>query len=152
MLRISKMTDYGIVLLAHFARLPGRPVLSAREVAEANGVPLPTAAKLFRQLHRARLVDSVRGAGGGYALAGSPEEIDVARIVMVLEGPIALTGCSLPTDIQCDSEPVCPLRDHWPHINLAVRTALEQVTLADLIRPLPRRATASTPPALAPGK
>lgn len=137
MLRISKLTDYGIVCLAHFARNPTVPVFSAREVSDAVGVPLPTVSKLFRVLMRSGLLESRRGVGGGYALCEPPDQIDVAKIIAALEGPVAVTECSDPDSSTCGTEHTCPLRDHWPHINLAVRTALASVSLADLIVPLP---------------
>ena len=138
MLRISKLTDYGIVLLAHFARSPAGAVLSAREVSEATAVALPTVAKLVRHLTRAGVLTSTRGKAGGYSLAVDPERLDVATIIGVFEGPIGLTQCSLGDSETCESEVHCPLREHWPHISFAVRTALEAVTLADLTKPLAR--------------
>jgi FeS assembly SUF system regulator len=139
MLKISKLTDYGIVLLAHFARTPELEIQSARQVAMATGVSLPTVSKLVKHLTRGGLLCSTRGKDGGYALAVSPDEIDVASIIGVLEGPIGLTQCSLDEGEACEDEVHCPLREYWPPISLAVRTALEAVTLADLTKPLPSK-------------
>ena len=137
MLRISKLTDYGIVCLAHFAREPSGTVLSAREVAVGTGIPAPTVSKLFRCLTRGGLLVSQRGVAGGYSLSRPPALNDVSAIVTVLEGPVSVTECSDPVAQACDNELTCPLRDHWPQINIAIRAALSSVSLADLITPVP---------------
>ncbi|MFN8641238.1 MAG: SUF system Fe-S cluster assembly regulator [Candidatus Binatia bacterium] len=146
MIRISRLTDYGIVLLSHMAAQPDH-VHTAAELAGETHLPLPTVSKLLRLLTREGLLQSQRGVNGGYGLARAPEAITVSRAVAALEGPIALTTCTsaIPTD--CSHEPICPVRGHLNLINLAVRQALDAVTLADLARrpratalPGPRRA------------
>ncbi|GIW40548.1 MAG: SUF system Fe-S cluster assembly regulator [Candidatus Binatia bacterium] len=133
MIRIARMTDYGIVIMRHLASEPRQPK-NASAVARAARLPRATVSKLLRMLAREGLLVSFRGAGGGYELARSPNEISVAEIIQALEGPIALTNCSSrPSD--CAHEPVCPVRGHWQQINAAIRTALETVTLANLVNP-----------------
>lgn len=135
MLRISKLTDYGIVLLARFAAAPRDAQLSAREMAEATRLPPPVVSKLLKQLASAGLLESLRGAKGGYRLAGQPEAITVAEIVHALEGPIALMECTAGPG-HCEQESRCTVQEPWHRINRAVRDALARVTLADLARPL----------------
>lgn len=136
MLRISKLTDYGIVLLAHFAQEPPEATLNAREMAEATGLPAPVVSKMLKALSAAELLHSHRGAKGGYQLARSPAEVTVAEIVERLEGPIALMACSAGPG-NCEQESVCQVRAPWLRINRAVHHALERVTLEDLARPGP---------------
>ncbi len=131
MIRISRLTDYGIVLLTHMAVQPER-VHNATEVAAETHLPLPTVSKLLRLLARERLLESHRGVKGGYGLARRPDEITIASIVAALEGPIAITTCSSSTPQDCEHETLCPVRGHWNLINLAIRQALEAITLADL--------------------
>jgi FeS assembly SUF system regulator len=137
MIRMRKMTDYGIVILAHFARHDAAHMHSARSVAEETRLAPPTVSKLLKHLTTAGLLTSSRGASGGYQLSVLPESINLAEIVEALEGPIGITECSEPGGNQCEETGHCKLSMHWPHINLAVRAALAAITLSDISRPLP---------------
>ncbi len=132
MLRISKLTDYGTVLLAHLATHQ-TSVLSAADIAAATGIALPTASKLLKSLARAELVSSTRGANGGYRLSRPPQDISAAAVIDALEGPVSITECSA-TDGDCEHESVCSVGNAWQRINVAIRRALEDVTLNDLVR------------------
>ena len=132
MLRISKLTDYGTVLLAHLASNQAT-VRSAADVAAATGIALPTVSKLLKLLARADLVISTRGANGGYRLARAPHEITAADVIDALEGPVSITECSA-SDGDCEHEGMCSVGDAWQRINVAIRRALQDVTLNDLIR------------------
>ena len=156
MLRISKLTDYGIVLLATFAeRAPGS-TCNARELAETTQLPFPMVGKVLKSLAQAELLVSHRGAKGGYALARPPEAITVAEIIEALEGPIALVECSAGPG-QCGQESSCHVRDPWQIIHSTIRATLAHVTLDGLVRPgagtllqiatlLPREAAAPAEP------
>ena len=135
MLRISKLTDYGIMLLARFAAEPRDVQLSARGMAECTALPLPAVSKMLKQLAGAGLLESLRGAKGGYRLARTPEAITVAEIVHALEGPIALMECTAGPG-HCEVEARCTVSEPWHRINRAVHDALSRVTLADLARPI----------------
>ena len=132
MLRISKLTDYGTVVLAELAGDPGA-VCSAADVAAATGIGLPTVSKLLKSLARAGLVVSTRGVNGGYQLSRAPREISAADVIDALEGPVSITECSA-NDSSCDYEQVCNVGGAWQRINVAIRKALEEVSLADLLR------------------
>ena len=131
MLRISKLTDYGTVVLAHLASRPG--VVSAADVAAGTGVALPTVSKLLKALGRAGLVRSTRGANGGYELARAPREISAAEVIDALEGPVSITECSS-DESHCEHEDVCNVGGAWQRINVAIRRALDDVSLEDLLR------------------
>ena len=131
MLRMSKLTDYATVVLAHLARAGGR-LHSAADVAAATGLAVPTVSKLLKLLTRAGLVASVRGAQGGYRLARPAEQISAADVIDALEGPVAITACSS-ADVQCDLEAVCRVGSAWQRINTAIRLALKDVSLTQLI-------------------
>lgn len=132
MLRISKLTDYGTVLLAHLAANQAT-VRSAADVAGATGIALPTVSKLLKSLARAGLVRSTRGANGGYRLSRPPQDISAADVIDALEGPVSITECSA-TDSDCEHEGVCTVGGAWQRINVAIRRALQDVTLNDLVR------------------
>ncbi|UCG73555.1 MAG: SUF system Fe-S cluster assembly regulator [Chromatiales bacterium] len=133
MLRISRLTDYGTMILAYLAQDAGRRC-SASDVALATHVALPTVQKLLKVLARAGLVDSARGADGGYSLARPATAITAAEIVGVLEGPVAVTECSADSS-ECELESLCLVGGAWQKINQAILDALEGITLADLRAP-----------------
>lgn len=134
MLRLSKLTDYGMVLMADLADTPDA-TRNAAEIAADTRIATPTVRKLLKLLAQAGLVESARGANGGYRLAGAAEAISVTQIITALEGPIGLTECSLHKG-RCGIESDCRLRGNWQVINNAVRDALAGVTLADMAKPL----------------
>jgi len=131
MLRMSKMTDYGIVLMTRLAIDP-KGQHTAADLAGQVGMPLPTVSKILKQLTRAQLLASSRGAHGGYNLARPPETISIAEIITILEGPIGLTEC-VATPGECEQEPHCATRVHWEWINRAVYGALNEIKLADMV-------------------
>jgi FeS assembly SUF system regulator len=132
MIRLNKMTDYAVVMLAHMAGDDGK-VVTATQMALDSGVPLPSVSKLMKQLSKAGILTSHRGAGGGYSLSRTASDISVAQMVTALEGPIALTACIDGTDTSCGSLPLCAMSGHWNQVNRAIQGALEGVSLADMI-------------------
>lgn len=146
MLRISKLTDYGTVVLGHLASGPDG-VASAAEVAAGTGIALPTVSKLLKLLAKSELVTSTRGAHGGYRLAREATAISAASIIDALEGPVSITECS-GSDSHCNFEAFCCVGGAWQRINVAIRGALQDISLQDLLRsnsPLPRFEFAGMP-------
>ena len=134
MLRISKMTDYGVVLSTHLA-VTSAPQ-AVRDLALATRIPQPTVSKVLKTLTKAGLVVSQRGAHGGYRLARAPEETRILEVITALEGPVAVTECSDESaDASCEYEPACGVRANWVLINAAVQRALAGITLADMNAP-----------------
>jgi FeS assembly SUF system regulator len=136
MLRMSRITDYGIVLLAHLASAPEGQVHNARELAESAGLPLPVVSKILKALTREGLLHSQRGAKGGYALSRPAAEISVAAVIDALEGPIAITECGVQPGA-CERESRCAVHAPWQRINRAVRQTLEGVPLSELLAARP---------------
>lgn len=135
MLRISKMADYGIVLASHMAGRDVGVVHAVSDLAGQTGLPQPTVSKVLKHLARGGVVESQRGARGGYRLARAPEAVTVAEILQAIEGPIAVTECSSDeAPGACDYEGACDVQPSWQLINRTVRTALEGVRLSDLAR------------------
>jgi len=137
MLRVSKLTDYATVIMTVLADTT-EAVLSAQDVAARARLELPTVSKLLKQLAHAGLVESFRGVNGGYRLAREPEQITIAQIVTAMEGPIGMTECSAHVGL-CDHESHCGVRVNWQRINHAIAHALASVTLADMLKPAPRK-------------
>ena len=134
MLRLSKLTDYATVILSFIAR-DNTHVHAAMEIASATGIALPTVSKILKLLVNGKVLISTRGAKSGYALARAPENITVAAVISAVEGPIALTECSI-SQQGCEQASGCDIRGNWSLINQTIHNALESVTLADMIRPV----------------
>jgi FeS assembly SUF system regulator len=130
MLKMSRLTDYGTGVLAYLANAGSRPH-SANEVAELTGLPAATVSKVLKLLTRSGLVTSHRGAQGGYVLSRPATEITAAEVIDALEGPVALTECSI-EDGSCELESICLVGNAWQRINVAIRRALEEISLAEL--------------------
>ena len=130
MLRISRLTDYATVILAALAGAPGR-VQTAAALAGQTHIAAPTVSKLLKQLQRAALVTSTRGLHGGYQLARPATQISAAAILDALEGPMALTDCSVGHG-NCEIEQSCRVGRVWQRLNLAIRRSLYEVSLAQL--------------------
>lgn len=139
MLRLTKLTDYATVVLTEMARTPDA-VHSAHELAGRVRMETPTVSKVLKQLAKAGLIVSYRGANGGYRLVRPPERINVAQMLEAMEGPLGMTECSIHEGL-CAQEDVCHVRANWQRINQAVLSALRQVSLAEMAHPL-------TPPAV----
>jgi FeS assembly SUF system regulator len=134
MIRITRQTDYGIILLAFLAGRPADEVRTARDVATSFHLPLPMVSKIMKSLARGGILSSHRGVKGGYSLARNPETITVGDVIEVLEGPIAMTECAS-TPGSCETEKLCPVRGNWLRISVAVREALERIPLTEMVAP-----------------
>jgi FeS assembly SUF system regulator len=136
MFRLNKLTDYGIVLMAHVARSGEDMPHTARSVAKETRIPLPTVGKLLRELHDSGLLVSHRGTKGGYNLARNAGDISVSDIILALEGPIGFTECSVEPGL-CGMERRCAIKSNSQIIGDALRDALDHVMLSDLNHELP---------------
>ena len=134
-IKLNKLTDYAVVILTclHSSK---RSIWTANLIARETGVPVPTAAKLIKILAKADIIFSQRGARGGCKLARPAQKITVADVIKAVEGPIALTDCVDGGAGECGVENICPMRGNWEQVNVAIRTALEAVTVADMAVPL----------------
>jgi len=135
MLRISKLTDYAILMMVELAR--DGEMLSAHALAERIHVEVPTASKVLKLLAGNELLESYRGANGGYRVSRTAAEISVAEVIAAIEGPIAMTECSVEEGL-CAQEDNCGLRSNWQRISLAVAQALRDVSLAEMSAPVGR--------------
>ena len=136
MLKISRLTDYGLLASVYLARHHGR-IVSAREIAEFYHLPIPMITKVLKTLHQGGLVSSHRGVGGGYSFDGDAESVTLGALIDMLEGPWDLTECETFDDhgeATCAIRIACPSRRFMFGINRAIKGAFEQVTLGDLVR------------------
>lgn len=133
MFRLSKLADYATVLMACLADEAGGQ-LSAQALAERTRLESPTVSKLLKQLAQAGLVQSTRGAAGGYRLARNAAAISIADIIAAIEGPLGMTECSIHHGL-CGRESFCTVSSNLRKISAAVESALREVTLVDMAAP-----------------
>lgn len=138
MLRISKLADYGTVVMVYLAR-HAQELCNARDIALHTHLAIPTVSKILKRLTGAGLLSSVRGVTGGYRLQRSAAEISISQIIYALEEHRGFTECSLqPND--CSLQGVCTIQGNWRLISHAIETALDSVSLEALAKPtLPKR-------------
>jgi FeS assembly SUF system regulator len=134
MFRLSKITDYGIVLLAQLAKTPEGISRNARDLAQQAELPVPVVSKVLKLLAREHLLSSQRGVHGGYSLARPAERISVTAVINALEGPVAITECARGPSF-CSHEGTCAVRDPIHVLNDIVRKTLATVSLADITDP-----------------
>ncbi|HVM22489.1 MAG TPA: SUF system Fe-S cluster assembly regulator [Sphingomicrobium sp.] len=132
-MRLTHLADYAVVIMTAAARRSPGERLSATDLADETGLPLPTTQKLLGRLAGAGLLNSARGAGGGFALARPGSEISLAEIVEAVEGPIAMTVCSGHEGASdCALDARCRVKPHMNTVSNAVRGALGAVSLQSL--------------------
>lgn len=134
MFRINKLTDYATLLLAEMAASP-EAVFSATDLAERGHLEVPTVSKVMKLLAQAQLVESFRGAAGGYRLARAVERISLADVVAAIEGPIGVTECSLHQGL-CSHESHCGVSAPWQRVSQAVEATLRGIPLSDMCHSL----------------
>jgi FeS assembly SUF system regulator len=128
MFRLSKLTDYAMVVLVRLAK--DGAVQTSPGIAACTAIPEPTVAKVLKALAVASLVRSTRGARGGYTLDRPAETITIAQVIEAIDGPIALTACV--DGGGCEVGGTCPMHRVWDPVNEAIRGALDGITLAQM--------------------
>lgn len=166
MLQLTKRTEYGLIALVHMVDKGGEFV-SAREISDIYTIPRRLLAEVLKDLSRTGLVESLRGATGGYALARRAEAITIGDVVTALEGAPTLASCdsdvrhiigrlsqgkldrasgknkSAPTAAKsCEVEPVCPIRSPLQRIREGIWHQMEHTSLRSLVEPAPQPVTA----------
>ncbi|MGE3770712.1 MAG: SUF system Fe-S cluster assembly regulator [Bdellovibrionales bacterium] len=132
MIKVSKLADYAVVVLAALAARDGKAVPAA-ELSQITGLPQPTVAKVLKQLAKAGIIDSARGVQGGYTLVADSKELSVETIITAIDGPVRVTECA-DNHVSCMASDMCQLHGRWAPVNRALKSALASVSLADLMR------------------
>jgi FeS assembly SUF system regulator len=133
MLRLSKLTDYGVVVLVQLAS--DTQVQTAPCIARATGIPEPTVAKVLKILAANAIVLSQRGAHGGYRLSRPLHATSIADVIMAIDGPITMTACVETGSGSCEAKGLCPVHGRWDRVNEVIQQALTSITLADMVQP-----------------
>ena len=135
MIRMTRLTDYGIMLLTLFARDEKHPMKSARDLSQQAKLPLPTVSKILKLLAKHGLLVAHRGVRGGFTLSRKPDRITMAEVIGALEGPIGMTDCCAPPS-DCGIQNSCIVKSNWMKINKVVKEALDRITLAEMTHPI----------------
>ena len=133
MLRISKLADYGSIVMVYLAKHE-HELCNARDIALQTHLAVPTVSKILKRLAGAGLLTSVRGVAGGYRLQRPATAISVAQIIFAFEEHRGFTECSLQPN-ECSLQGVCTVQGNWRLISHAIETALDSVSLEALARP-----------------
>lgn len=133
MIKLAKLTDYAVVVLAEMAVSKG-VLLSASALAERTELPEPTVAKILKMLTAGNLIASVRGANGGYRLEREAASIPITAVIEAMEGPVSLTACAEGSHDTCARKGSCAVEARWNGVNKALNAALANVTLADMVQ------------------
>lgn len=131
MLKLSRLTDYALVILVDLASQ--EHLAPTSEIALRTGIPDPTVSKVLKMLTKSRIVQSTRGACGGYSLTKAMNEISVAEIISAIEGPISLTTCTSDDGEGCNISSLCPLSSGWKHVNDVINSTLSGMSINDLL-------------------
>lgn len=132
MLQISRRVEYALRACIYLASVGQEDVVSFKDIAEKQNVPKDFMAKILRSLVDAQILRSVRGAGGGFALARRPDEITFLDVMVATEGPIALNACSAHGE-GCNHAGACTMESVWQRAELAMLSVFRQTTIDDVV-------------------
>ena len=130
-MRTTAKADYAVRAAVELAA--AGDMVTAEQIAHATGIPHNFLENILRDLRRAGLVESRRGQAGGYLLAKPADEISIADVIRAVEGPLANVRGLSPEALDYDGA-AAKLRDVWVALRASVRSVLESVTLADVVR------------------
>jgi FeS assembly SUF system regulator len=132
MIKISKLSDYAVVVLSALAEVDGRQ-MNASGLSAYTGLPEPTVAKVLKLLAREQILVSERGVNGGYKLLISPDRLSIGRIIKAIDGPVSVTSCVDNAENACAYQSRCTSKGRWNKVNNAVRDTFESISLADMM-------------------
>lgn len=131
------MADYGLLITNELVKNSSE-LMKTEEIANLVQLPLTTVRKILQHLVDAQIVQSFRGINGGYRLARMSHTINIAEVIIAIEGPIAITECSVAHG-SCNMESHCHLKDNWSYINFVVDQILHKITLADMAKSMDKK-------------
>jgi len=132
MIRISRLADYGVVLMCEMSLSQGY-THSAHSLSEKTSMSESAIMKILKLLVKSKLLDSIRGPKGGYIVKKDPKDISVLDVVNAIDGPVAVTLCSQDSYESCEFKAACAAERGWVNINKALQTTLSGFTIADFI-------------------
>jgi Rrf2 family protein len=131
MLKLTKKADYGLMAMKHLAEHADRGACSAKDVAEAYGIPPEALAKILQKLAKAGLLNSQHGMNGGYTLARDPGLISAFEVIRAIDGPLFITSC-ISVRGECGQSGRCTIREPLRRVNQSIEEVLKRITISEM--------------------
>src|SRR5579863_1970475 len=131
MLKLTKKADYGLMALKYLAEHPEKPAVSAKDVADAYGIPAQLLAKILQRLTKTGLLRSHAGMNGGYELARDPRQISAFEVIHAIDGPLFITSCFKGAK-SCELTPSCTIKEPLARVNETISGVLKSISIHDL--------------------
>jgi Rrf2 family protein len=132
MLKLTKKADYGLIAMRFLAEQGSGSSLSAKDIAEAHGIPTELLAKILQKLVKAQLLVSHHGINGGYVLARDPHSISAFEVIRAIEGPVFITSCVTVSGTSCEHTDRCTVREPLRKVRESIEQVLSQITISDM--------------------
>lgn len=134
MLRLTKKADYGLIAVTHLAVRGAKGTVSAKEIADAYGIPLPLLSKILQKLAKGGLLDSTHGTNGGYKLARDASRISALEVIRTIDGPVFLTSCRTHQG-DCSQSQQCTVREPLRKVHEGIVRILASIKISDMSKP-----------------
>ena len=131
MLKLTKKADYGLMAMKHLAEHADRGACSAKDVAEAYGIPPEALAKILQKLAKAGLLHSLHGMNGGYTLGRDPGLISAFEVIRAIDGPLFITSC-ISVRGECGQSGRCTIREPLQRVNQSIEEVLKRITISEM--------------------
>ena len=142
MLKLTKKADYGLIAVKHLAEMDEQGSCSAKDIADAYGIPQAALAKILQKLVKSGLLVSQHGINGGYVLAREPHNISALEVIKAIDGPLFITSCG-DEKHGCYQSPKCTVKEPLRKVNQSIQQVLSRTSIADL-REQPQEAEDTT--------
>ena len=131
MLKLTKKADYGLMAMKHLAERVDQGACSAKDVAEAYGIPQEALAKILQRLAKVGLVRSQHGMNGGYTLTRDPKMISAFEVIKAIDGPLFITSC-VTIRGECDQSDRCTIREPLRKVNESIEQVLKNIKISQM--------------------
>jgi Rrf2 family protein len=131
MLKLTKKADYGLMAMKHLAEHADKGSCSAKDVADAYGIPQEALAKILQRLVKARLLQSQHGINGGYTLVRDPRTISAFEVIQAIDGPLFITSC-ITVRGECGQSDRCTVRQPLRKVNQSIEQVLKNIKISEM--------------------
>ncbi|HZP64154.1 MAG TPA: Rrf2 family transcriptional regulator [Terriglobales bacterium] len=138
MLKLTKKADYGLMAMKHLAEHADQGACSAKDVADAYGIPAEALAKILQRLVKAGLLNSQHGTNGGYTLSRDASKISAFEVIRAIDGPLFITAC-VTVRGECGQTDRCTIREPLRRVNDSIEKVLRQITISEMKDETPSR-------------
>ncbi len=131
MLKLTKKADYALMAMKHLAERSSQASLSAKDVADAYGIPPEALAKILQKLVKAGLLHSQHGTNGGYTLARAAHTISAFEVIQAIDGPLFITSC-ITVRGECGQSDRCNIREPLRKVNESIEAVLKRIKISHM--------------------